>query len=366
LPREQSVNSAQVSAAAHGLLTGRFTAPGEDKERGRQGDKEKEATEDSSVSLSPCLPVSLSSSGSGRHYWQSVARIGIQVAEALAYAHGMGTLHRDIKPSNLLLDAQGIVWVTDFGLAKASDSGELTADGEVVGTLRYIPPERFKGLSDARGDVYSLGLTLYELLTLRTAFAGDGRHQLLERILCDEAGFQQMCEMLLASQLANAGQGPRRSSRNSAHRGAVLWTLSQRAVKTPEKVVTLFQEWTKGDGSPAIESLGPAYYRAGRFDDAVREFGNPPAGRNATTASNWFFLAMARHHSKDLEQQAKARASLAQGVEQLEAEERSRNEEDRSYRFASGTSGWVERLINQILRREAEEELKKPAGGAKR
>ena len=74
---------------------------------------------------------------SGSQYWQSVARIGIQVAEALAYAHGLGTLHRDIKPSNLLLDAQGVVWVTDFGLAKASDSGDLTADGEVVGTLGY-------------------------------------------------------------------------------------------------------------------------------------------------------------------------------------------------------------------------------------
>src|SRR5205823_8643144 len=108
-------------------------------------------------------------SESGRAYWQSVARIGIQVAEALAYAHGQGLLHRDIKPSNLLLDTQGVVWVTDFGLAKAADSEDLTHTGDVVGTLRYMAPERFQGRADPRSDVYALGLTLYELLTLRPA-----------------------------------------------------------------------------------------------------------------------------------------------------------------------------------------------------
>src|SRR5581483_1215089 len=134
----------------------------------------------------PGQPESATLSESGRSYWQGVARIGIQVAEALAHAHGQGTLHRDIKPSNLLLDAQGTVWVTDFGLAQVSEGGSLTGTGEVVGTLRYIPPERFTGRSDARGDVYSLGLTMYELLTLRPAFGGDERHRLLERILHEE------------------------------------------------------------------------------------------------------------------------------------------------------------------------------------
>ena len=82
-------------------------------------------------------------------YWRSVARIGVQVAEALDYAHGQGMLHRDIKPSNLLLDVQGTVWVTDFGLAKAADDDDLTHTGDIVGTLRYMAPERFRGQSDA-------------------------------------------------------------------------------------------------------------------------------------------------------------------------------------------------------------------------
>ena len=101
-----------------------------------------------------------SESGSARGYWQGVARVGRQVAEALAYAHGQRILHRDVKPSNLLLDAQGNVWVADFGLAKASDGEDLTHTGDVVGTLRYLAPERLCGQSDPRGDVYSLGLTL--------------------------------------------------------------------------------------------------------------------------------------------------------------------------------------------------------------
>lgn len=110
------------------------------------------------------------SSASNHAYWQSVARVGIQVAEALQYAHGQGIHHRDIKPANLLLDSRGTVWVTDFGLAKVARDDDLTQDGDVIGTLRYMAPEQFASQSDARSDIYSLGLTLYELLTLQPAF----------------------------------------------------------------------------------------------------------------------------------------------------------------------------------------------------
>jgi serine/threonine protein kinase len=130
-------------------------------------------------------PSALSDSGS--LYWQSVAWVGIQVADALAHAASQGVLHRDIKPSNLLLDDTGNVWVTDFGLAKAaSDSDNLTHTGDIVGTLRYMAPERFNGQGDLRSDMYSLGLTLYELLALRPAFDEADRNKLVKQVMHDE------------------------------------------------------------------------------------------------------------------------------------------------------------------------------------
>ncbi len=119
-------------------------------------------------------------------YWQSVARIGLQVADALDYAHKQGIQHRDIKPSNLLLDTRGTVWVTDFGLAKADDQQNLTHTGDVLGTLRYMPPEAFEGRSDARGDIYSLGLTLYELIAMRPAFDEKDRNRLIKEVTSSE------------------------------------------------------------------------------------------------------------------------------------------------------------------------------------
>ena len=99
-----------------------------------------------------------------------IARLGMQAASALAYAHSHGVLHRDVKPSNLLLDRSGEVWVTDFGLAKLSDVGELTQTGDIMGTLKYMAPEQLEGRADERTDIYSLGLTLYELVTRQPAF----------------------------------------------------------------------------------------------------------------------------------------------------------------------------------------------------
>ena len=111
-----------------------------------------------------------------------MASIGVQVAEALEYAHKQGIHHRDIKPSNLLLDTQGTVWVTDFGLAKADDQQNLTHTGDILGTLRYMPPEAFEGKTDARSDVYSLGLTLYEMLAFRPAFDEKERNRLIKQV----------------------------------------------------------------------------------------------------------------------------------------------------------------------------------------
>jgi serine/threonine protein kinase len=122
-------------------------------------------------------------------FFQTVARLGKEAAEALQHAHDYGIVHRDVKPSNLLLDNQGKLWVTDFGLARMQAEGGVTLTGDVVGTLRYMSPEQAAGrtaLVDARTDVYSLGATLYELLTQQHAHAGEDRQTLLRQIVNEE------------------------------------------------------------------------------------------------------------------------------------------------------------------------------------
>lgn len=119
--------------------------------------------------------------GLRRTAWRQIAKIGVQAAQALAYAHAHRTLHRDIKPGNLLLDADGVVWITDFGLARRVDEGELFATG-AAGTLRYMAPEQLEGYSDERSDVFSLGLTMYEVLTLTTPYGDSESSRLLARI----------------------------------------------------------------------------------------------------------------------------------------------------------------------------------------
>ncbi len=138
---------------------------------------------------------------SGYAYYRSVARLGVQAAEAIAYAHQHKLLHRDIKPSNLLLDLQGTIWVTDFGLVKAEGTDALTQAGDIVGTLRYMAPERFRGQADARSDVYALGLTLYEMLTLEPAFAADQRSVLIDKILHEEPSKPRQIDPRIPSDL---------------------------------------------------------------------------------------------------------------------------------------------------------------------
>jgi WD40 repeat protein/serine/threonine protein kinase len=157
---------------------------GESPVAGRRSDS---FTLSSSSVVLPGAGPARRSGGRRPTYWRSVARIGVQVADALAHAATQGVLHRDIKPSNLLLDDTGNVWVTDFGLAKAqSDGDDLTHTGDVVGTLRYMAPERFSGPGDLRSDVYSLGLTLYELLALRPAFEEKDRNRLIKQVTTAE------------------------------------------------------------------------------------------------------------------------------------------------------------------------------------
>src|SRR5208337_3802861 len=94
-------------------------------------------------------------------YYREVARLGAQVADALAYAHKRGVTHRDIKPPNLILDPLGNIWITDFGLAKFEEGDDLSQSHDIAGTLRYMAPERLRGVSNPQCDLYALGATLY-------------------------------------------------------------------------------------------------------------------------------------------------------------------------------------------------------------
>ena len=139
-------------------------------------------------SNSPAPPTDKRPPAPPKIHWRWIATIGRDVAGALQHAHENGIIHRDIKPSNLLLDSTGKIWVTDFGLAMASDMSNLTATGDVLGTLRYMSPEQAtgqRGVVDRRTDVYSLGITLYEMATGKPAFSGLSRAALLKHILFD-------------------------------------------------------------------------------------------------------------------------------------------------------------------------------------
>ncbi len=128
-------------------------------------------------------------SSSSPEFFRSVAGLGVQAASALDHAHESGILHRDIKPSNLLLDESGKLWITDFGLAQVQSDPGITMTGDLLGTPRYMSPEQAMAKRipvDHRTDIYSLGVTLYELSTLHPAFTGPDRQEVLRQIAFDE------------------------------------------------------------------------------------------------------------------------------------------------------------------------------------
>jgi eukaryotic-like serine/threonine-protein kinase len=156
-----------LTAVSRGLVSGRFAcapaachAAGEDSTAmiggpdagSTGGDRTGAGGSASGSSGGPALAESSSFAGQAESvYFREVARLGALVADALEYAHRQGVIHRDIKPSNLLLDFRGNVWVTDFGLAKLVEGDELSQSHDLVGTLRFMAPERFRGVTDPLG-----------------------------------------------------------------------------------------------------------------------------------------------------------------------------------------------------------------------
>ena len=135
------------------------------------------------------LKASTHLSARSPQYFKSIARLGIQAGQALHHAHEVGVIHRDVKPANLMLDGNANLWITDFGLAQIQGDAQLTMTGDLIGTLRYMSPEQAlakRVIIDHRTDIYSLGATLYELLTQQPVFPGGDRQELLRQIAFEE------------------------------------------------------------------------------------------------------------------------------------------------------------------------------------
>ena len=192
-------------------------------------------------------------------FYGRVARMGEQIADALQYAHDNGIFHRDIKPANLLLDLAGNAWVTDFGLAQTEDDG-LTKTGDVVGTLRYMAPERFQGMCDERSDVYSLGVTMYEVVTQRSAFDSPDQLSLLNKIRNEDPPVMRSIDPTIPRDLQTiiakaTDKQPRRRYRTAADLAQDLARFADgrpiRARKTPP----IERTWIWARRNPVVACL---------------------------------------------------------------------------------------------------------------
>lgn len=190
---------------------------------------------------------------------REVAHLGVSVADALQHSHELGIIHRDIKPSNLLLDIHGKVWVTDFGLARCHQADQMTASGAVLGTLRYMSPEQANGsiTVDHRADIYSLGVTLYELLTGRCPFDASNRSAFLVELARGEpAGCRQIVpsipadlETIVHKALCTDPQSRYPTARAMADdlkrflNGEVIWARRPTALERLFKWVSRNRQW---------------------------------------------------------------------------------------------------------------------------
>ncbi len=174
---------ASENRQSDGPATGRETGDSSDSALSSRSPYDQQAPP--SADTQPIAQLSTQPANRQKIYFRRIARLGVQAAEALHYAHQQGVIHRDIKPANLLIDNHGELHVTDFGLAHLNSETELTLTGDLLGTLRYMSPEQAEGnrVVDHRTDIYSLGLTLYEFATGRPAFTSQHRSALLKQVI---------------------------------------------------------------------------------------------------------------------------------------------------------------------------------------
>lgn len=144
---------------------------------------ESTSGDDRRIIAGPAIPPAPSQSVMTRPaVWMEIAATIASAADALAHSHHWGVLHRDVKPANVILDREGVAWITDFGLARLDVQDQsITGSGDFIGTMRYVAPEQLQGKSDPRSDIYGLGLTLFEWLTLTAAFPDEPLAEIVRR-----------------------------------------------------------------------------------------------------------------------------------------------------------------------------------------
>jgi len=210
--------------------------------------------------LASVPPTEASASSDGarltRFSWKAFAQIAMQVCDALRYAHLQQVLHNDIKPGNILVDAKGQVWLTDFGLSgsvRSCDSKNQAKD--LHGTLRYMAPERFVGRHDVRSDIYSLGLTLYEMLAMQPAFEAVTEAELIRKVQHNSpvrpSRLQRQVPKPLETIVLNCiakNPAERYQAVESLYSDLLLFGRGQRVTSTRRnKLAALWSDWASGE-----------------------------------------------------------------------------------------------------------------------
>jgi serine/threonine protein kinase len=211
-----------------------------------------------------------------------------QVLGALAFAHQCGVIHRDIKPANILIAAGGVVKLTDFGIARSTGGARLTGTGLAVGTLAYMSPEQIRaGPVDARSDLYSLGLTFYEMLVGHRAIQADTEHALMNAQLTSTPPAPAVVNPLVpqavsAAIMRSLAKEPDRRFQTALEFETELRQLNQSQRPAPERASAITAPELAELEAHLARALGPIARRL--VPDAARRYGTISEIRQALAA----------------------------------------------------------------------------------
>ncbi len=292
---------------------------------GKSGKKARAG--ESETAAQPQALISTKGNTKRSDYYEAIADLAIQAAEALEHAHERGVTHRDIKPANLMIDAFSQLYITDFGLAHIEEGVGMTMTGDLIGTLRYMSPEQAMGkrvVVDYRTDIYSLGVSLYELLTTQPAFDGENRAAMLKQIAFEE---------------------PRKLTQVDPSIPRDLETIVHKAMaKSPDERYASAQELA--DDLRAFRACQPIMAKPPNAVDRLRKFTRRNQGL-VTAAMIMMLLAiigLAISNSMVAAQRVAADAARAAEQGQREESERQRNRAEEQSREAGRQRSEAERL----------------------